>query len=258
MSIIEFGMESHIGLVRGENQDTAGKFPPDVLDDALEPGLLFVVADGMGGHKGGKEASGIAVDTVTREYFSNTVGNIADRLKSAFGVANAAIMDYGAAHIECRGMGSTLTAVILQSGKASIAHVGDSRAYKISDGAIIQLTEDHSVVAEWQRKGWLTEEQAKVHPERSLLYRALGVRDEVEVDLIEKVALKESDCLVLCTDGLSNLVENDEIRGLVLAAPPRHACEKMVALALERGGYDNITVQAIRVHNLSGSPEPKT
>jgi len=163
-------------------------------------------------------------------------------------------MDYGAMHIECRGMGSTMTALFLQHAKASIGHIGDSRAYKISDGKIVQLTQDHSVVAEWQRKGWLTEEQARAHPERSLLYRALGVRDQIEIDIIENVSLKNGDYLLLCTDGLSSLVEDEEIRSLTVAESPGRACEKLIELALERGGSDNITVQTIRVQNGSDVP----
>ena len=247
MSVIEFGTDSHTGLVRSENQDAAGKFPPGLSDDTQEPGLLFIVADGMGGHRGGKEASAIAVATASDRYFSAADKNRADRLRMAVEAANQAVLSYGETHLECRGMGSTLTALVLHRGNALIAHVGDSRAYRISDGTIIQLTQDHSIVGEWLRKGWMSEEQAKIHPERSLLYRAVGVKSDLEIDLTDRIPVKSGDCFLLCSDGLTNHVMDDEIRRLVLEGTPQQACEKLVLLAMERGGYDNITVQAIRV-----------
>jgi len=252
MAMLEFDVRSDLGLVRDENQDSAGVFPPQASNDDNESGILFIVADGMGGHRGGKEASDIAVKTVHSEYFSNQNGGIGDRLRRAVSSANAAVKAYGDEHIECRGMGSTLTALVLHVGNAVIAHVGDSRAYRISRSTITQLTEDHSLVASWERNGWLTAEQARVHPERSLLYRALGVKDEVEVDLIEGISLEENDCVVLCSDGLSNHVNDSEIFATVAGSRPEEACGKLIALALERGGSDNVTVVTVKVIDRNG------
>ena len=245
MAVVEFAASSHVGLVREENQDAVGKFPADVLDDGANPGLLFVIADGMGGHKGGKEASRIAVEIAGEKYFNNELASIPQRLRSTFELANASIREYGDGNPECRGMGTTMIALALHNGTAYVAHVGDSRLYKITDDEIIQLTEDHSMVAEWHRQGWLTEEQARDHPERSILYRALGVNEQVEIDLLENVTLQDGDCFLLCTDGLTNHVENREMWKLVLEENPQSACDKMIALALQRGGYDNITIQLV-------------
>jgi len=256
MTAVEFAVSSHVGLVRDENQDAVGNFPSDVLDDSGDLGVLFVVADGMGGHKGGKEASRIAVEVVGDTYFSDEGGSIAERLRTACKSAHAAIREYGDSHPQCKGMGTTLTALVLQNGTGYIAHVGDSRAYRLAEGEVVQLTEDHSIVAEWRRKGWITEEQARLHPERSLLYRALGVGEEVSVDVIENIVVHEGDSFLLCTDGLSNHLEKDEIQDLLLEGPPEDACRKMVSLALERGGYDNITVQIMRYGTREGTPPP--
>jgi protein phosphatase len=221
-------------------------FPESSGDDLFDTELLFVVADGMGGHRCGKEASEIAVRIAGAQFYTIS-GTVRDRLLKAVELANKAVRAYGDEHHECGGMGSTLTALALHQGKGVIAHVGDSRAYKISNGTIIQLTEDHSVVAGWQRKGWVTPEQAKVHPERSLLYRALGVVPEVDVDLVEGISLVDGDCLLLCTDGLPNHVDDEEIRSMVIGHSPADACERLVSLVLERGGYDNVTIQAVKI-----------
>lgn len=253
MSSFSFGESTHIGLVREENQDSAGRYPPDstVVDRGNE--LLFAVADGMGGHRGGKVASGIAIATLIREFSSSAGVEMQERLRLAFEAANAAIRERGQLDSSLRGMGTTLTVLVFVGGTVHIAHVGDSRAYWIRPGSIEQITEDHSIVAEWLRKGWLTEDQARTHPERSLLYRALGVSDEIAVDLLKDEVSGTGNRFLLCTDGLTNHVEEAELQRIVLADPPQQACEALVALALERGGFDNVTVQAIQYDVPAGS-----
>jgi protein phosphatase len=247
MSIVEFAMRSDVGLVRDENQDTAGAFPANAFDDTRFPGLLFVVADGMGGHRGGKEASTIAVRSLTDHFFSTTEGSTAERLRDAFLRANATVRGFGEAHPEHRGLGTTLTALSLCRGIACIAHVGDSRAYRVAGGTLEQLTEDHSVVHEWLRKGWIDKEQARFHPERSLLYRALGVGAELAVDVTGEMPVQGGDRFVLCSDGLTNHVGDAEILEIVSSRPPQEACGELVDLALKRGGSDNVTVQVVRL-----------
>jgi protein phosphatase len=246
MSLLQFGIATHVGLVRSDNQDSAGCFPPEAGDDAGERGVLVVVADGMGGHKGGKIASDIAVRTLSG-HFAGGDGDLPDRLRGGFEEANAAIAEYGDEHPECRGLGTTMSALAMKDGQAYVGHVGDSRIYRVRKGEIAQLTEDHSVVAEWLRKGWITEEQAKTHPERSLLFRALGVTAEVAVDILGPLAMEHNDRFLLCSDGLTNHVAADEICAIVWEHAPQEACDMLVALALERGGYDNITVQLVSV-----------
>jgi protein phosphatase len=246
MALIELGSASDVGLVRHENQDAFGAFPANILEDELFPGLLFVVADGMGGHRGGREASRIALQTISTSFYAATEGTVPERLKSGFIEANTAVRDYGKVHHEYRGLGTTLTVLSLCKGEVRLAHVGDTRAYRISGDTITQLTDDHSIVQEWLRKGWITSEQAQSHPERSLLYRALGVGAEVSVDVVEHVEYHKGDSLLLCSDGLTTHVEDEEIREIVSVNSPQEACDTLVARALERGGFDNVTVQIIR------------
>ncbi len=255
MSLISFGQSSHIGMVREENQDSAGRFPDNVLEGNSARGVLFAVADGMGGHRGGKVASDIAIKTLIKEFSAPSSENIPDRLQHAFEAANAAVREQGQLNPDLRGMGTTLTVLVLSGERVFLAHVGDSRAYRITADTIEQITEDHSIVAEWLRKGWLTEDQARNHPERSLLYRALGVSDEIAVDLVEEADARPGNKFLLCTDGLTNHVEDSELHRIVLAEPPQKACEALIAMALERGGFDNITVQAVLYGQEETSPK---
>jgi hypothetical protein len=155
--IISYGHATHQGLKRADNQDAFGKFPPDSLALSLPKGQLFIVADGMGGHANGKEASAMAVQIVQQVYFADPNENIPDSLRAAVEAANEKIHQRATSKLEFRGMGTTCTALVLKDDRAYIAHVGDSRAYRISKSKIEQLTQDHSKVAEMQRLGILTE-----------------------------------------------------------------------------------------------------
>ena len=244
---IEFGNATDIGLVREENQDSIGKFPVDSVDISSPQGQLFIVADGMGGHRGGRVAGELAVESIQREYFSDSLDNIAERLERVFQQANTDIYEYSFSHPSYLGMGTTCTALALQDGRGYIAHLGDSRVYRVTKQSIEQLTEDHSTVAEMQRRGLLTSEEAKNHPQRSQLYRALGVRPSADVDVVRDIVLHGEEYFVLCTDGLYNYFDTKEIQKIVLANSPQNACEELVRLANERGGQDNITVQVIQI-----------
>lgn len=237
---------SDIGLVRTENQDCFGKFPKENTDLYQPKGVLFVVADGMGGHTGGKEASKLAVDIVSDEYYSSTSDVITNALLYAFKNANLKIHQSSMDAPQFNKKGTTCSAIVLAYDQAHIAHVGDSRIYKIADGNIIQFTNDHTEVGEMFRKGILTEEEAKNHPSKSVLVRAMGIEADVEVDLIENILLNSGDCFVLCSDGLAK-VEKEEIKQVVLNNSPEDACKKLISLANEAGGKDNVTVQVIKI-----------
>jgi protein phosphatase len=243
-----FGAHSEVGRVRSENQDSYGKFPEDNDDMTSPKGQLFVVADGMGGEKGGREASTLAVETIGRQYFADPDTDIGRSLEKAIQQANAAIYEYSTTHAGLQNMGTTCSALVLKGNRACIAHVGDSRIYRMAKGAITQLTDDHSNVAEMQRRGMLTREEAKNHPERSHLYRAIGVRPEVVIDRVERIQLSTTETFLLCSDGLVNHVEDDEMMDVVKKFPPGEACRQLVAMANDRGGYDNITVLVIQVN----------
>ncbi len=252
LKAITFGSYSHVGMVRENNQDFFGKFPYDNLDLSTAKGQLFIVADGMGGHNAGRDASELAVNILTYYYFSIPKDNIAEALKQAFQGTNEHIYHYSKNSPEHEGMGTTCVALVLKDNHAYIGNMGDSRIYRITKRKIMQLTQDHSKVAEMVRRGILTKEEAKVHPERSLLYRALGTKPVAEVDIINNIDLKNDEYFLMCTDGLYNHVSEKEIQRLVLANEPESGCKALVNLANERGGQDNITLQIIHVTEEGG------
>ncbi len=243
---ITFGSLSDRGMIREDNQDCYGKYPEDSTELTTPDGQLFIIADGMGGHRGGQEASQMAVNIIQQVYFTSTAQDVLERLEEAFEVANSQIYQLATTNPKLHGMGTTCTALVLKDSSGYIAHVGDSRAYRISRTKIEQLTQDHSQVAELHRRGILTEKEAMEHPNRSILNRALGVDTTVKVDLIDVMTLKAGEHYVLCTDGLAK-VENKEIKSIVLSNSPQQACEKLIKMANERGGEDNVTVQVIRI-----------
>jgi serine/threonine protein phosphatase PrpC len=244
---ISFGNDSHVGSVRSENQDSFGKFPEGNLDMNCPGGQLFVIADGMGGQNAGREASTIAVRELGTAYYAGTDPSVIGNLRRAFSAANEAIYRKSGTGPEFRGMGTTCVVLVLRDGHAYIGNIGDSRIYKINQRGITQLTQDHSKVAEMVRRGIITREEAKNHPERSHLYRAMGPRPSAEVDFFDEMPLTSSRHYLMCTDGLFNHVEDEEMRQIVLAHTPERACRQLIQLANERGGSDNITVQVVRV-----------
>jgi serine/threonine protein phosphatase PrpC len=244
---IQFASASHPGMVRKENQDHLGKFPEDSLDLSSQQGQLFVVADGMGGHQAGSKASEMAVANIAKSYFASSNEDVLTNLRRAFSKANEQIYRCSLEHPEYRGMGTTCSALVLKGSRGYIGHVGDSRIYRIGKRKITQLTKDHSKVAEMVRQGILTKEEARYHPERSHLYRALGTRPAAEVDFIDDISLDQSRYFLLCSDGLFNHVEERELQKMVLSHPPTDACKMLIELANQRGGLDNITVQVIHL-----------
>lgn len=225
--------KTHCGKVRPINEDSF--FAPGELPLAL-------VADGMGGHQAGEVASSMAAETIcacARKAAGREIS-----VKSAVAwvrQANRAIYRAANEDLSRSGMGTTLTFLYFMKGHAMLAHVGDSRCYLVRKGEIYQITKDHSLVAELVRTGEITEEEARYHPYRNIITRALGTDDTVAVDA-QDIDTEEGDLFLLCSDGLSNYVENQEILDVVGQNPPQEACDRLVDLALERGGRDNITV----------------
>jgi protein phosphatase len=217
-------------------------------DSLLARAPLFVVADGMGGAQAGEVASKIAV-----EAFQNGLEDSSrpeQALASLARVANSRIHELSHSHAEQAGMGTTLTAVYVGERDVSIAHVGDSRAYRLRDGELLRLTEDHSLVDELLRQGRLTPEEAIEHPQRSVITRALGPEGAVEVDT-RSYAARDGDVYLLCSDGLTTMVPEDRLTEVLLAhAQLRDAGEALIATANEAGGRDNITVLLLRLEEL--------
>ncbi len=232
-----------IGRVRDSNQDS---FAYSLEQNEA---VWAVVCDGMGGANGGYYASSTARDVYSQAMNINLnslkAKQIENLMTEAVVDANKKIYDTALKQPDLMGMGTTLVSAVLVNGEAFIVHVGDSRAYLIRDNEITQLTEDHSVVQELINLNKITKEEAKNHPEKNMITRAVGVRDSVESDL-SKISLNKSDAIVLCTDGLSNLVEDFEILNTVKENSQQAAAQQLVSLALSRGGNDNITVVVIK------------
>jgi len=235
------------GLVRHENQDA---YYIDLLyDDNI---ALCVVCDGMGGAKAGGLASSLAAETF--------VSSVKERLKISMSskyieeiavesVANANMLLYekSVSDSECAGMGTTLVAVIADGKTAVVVNIGDSRAYAIDENGIERITRDHSVVEDLLLKGDLTREVAKTHPRKNLITRALGTENSVECDVFCR-KVKQGDYILLCSDGLTNFVEEQEILYEVLHGGQKESvCDRLIDIANERGGKDNITVVLLEI-----------
>jgi len=237
---------SDTGLVRTSNQDAS------YVSDSLA-----VVADGMGGHAAGEVASAMTIDVVTEHFLANPT---IDGVVAACGAANREVLADAAATPVRAGMGTTLLVLALvesEGGSTSpvLFHVGDSRAYQVRDGALRQLTEDHSVAEEWVRLGRLTPEEALTHPNRHQLTRAIGVDQPLEID-VKSIAARPGDRVVLCSDGLSNELSPDEIAAIVSADEPLDEIAKnLVAAANLAGGRDNITAVVVEFDEVSSGVE---
>ena len=223
---IEVGSATDIGRVRERNEDSILVDPP-----------LFVVADGMGGHRGGQVASRVALETL-EALASEGSGTLPDQVRSA----NRAVWDRSVEDERLAGMGTTLTAALIDGASALIAHVGDSRAYLLRGGVLRQLTADHTLVARMVKSGEITEAEADVHPHKNVLTRALGTDEQVEVDE-DTVALMDGDRLLLCSDGLTGMVTEDQIQAILEnSEQPQQAADRLVKAANRAGGIDNISV----------------
>ena len=228
------------GHVRASNEDAYAISPP-----------LYVVADGMGGHRGGEVAARLAATALASRSGALATGD-AEALAEALQVANRIILNAGAEDEALRGMATTCTADLVRGRVARIAHVGDSRAYLFRDGRLAQLTEDHSVVAQLVREGFLSPQEAAHHPRRNVILRALGHLPDLEVDRVE-VVLDAGDRLLLCSDGLTNELDDEAIAAVLASERDSDAAaHRLVNLANAAGGADNVTVVVIDVRSMTG------
>ena len=223
-------------------------------DSLLARSPLFVVADGMGGAQAGEVASKIAVE-VFEQGLGDTAAPETD-LAARAGSANARIHELSHSNAEQAGMGTTLTAVYVAPAEVAIVHVGDSRAYRLRDGELTRLTDDHSLVDELLRQGKITPEEAVDHPQRSVITRALGPEPAVEVDT-RSYATRAGDVYLLCSDGLTTMISEERVSEILSTHPRmRDAGEALIAAANEAGGRDNITVVLFRLEDTSARGEP--
>jgi protein phosphatase len=239
-------LRTDVGLVRSENQDF-GTYTTSREEGSGHPGgRLLIVADGMGGHRGGATASRLAGETVKAQYLGSETGDIADALRDALLRANARIFSEAQANPDLRGMGTTTSALVVKNNQAWFGHVGDSRIYLVRDGAIRQLTEDHSLVASMVREGLLTAVEAETHPRRNVLQRSMGVSEDVDIDVSGPFDVQQDDVFILCSDGLHGLVKPPELLEIA-AMPVDAAANEYIKRALERGAPDNVTVIVAKI-----------
>jgi serine/threonine protein phosphatase PrpC len=231
------------GRLRESNQDAF------ICARLSESALFCVVCDGMGGVNGGNIASSIAIKVISDRIMdvyrdgltSNSIRNL---LESAIAAANIEIYDSAMADIDLRGMGTTVVVTLIVNQHLYIAHVGDSRAYLINQDGMEQITKDHSVVQAMVEKGQLTQNEARFHPRKHFITRALGVEDTVDCDYGEQI-LKKGERLLICTDGLTNMIETDDIYKIIQSVDTELVPERLIHEANMVGGSDNITVVII-------------
>lgn len=238
-------MQSDPGCLREVNEDSVAYMIAADSDPMPERQLLALVADGMGGHAAGEVASRIAADTVLRLYYE-TEGSPDEVLRACLAAANAAILERSRTDPDCQGMGTTCTVLALRGDEFYLAHIGDSRAYLLRDAVLSQISEDHSLVAEMVRDGTMTPEEAAVSPRRNVISRALGVEETIDPFILHD-GFALGDRFVVCSDGLTDVVETETIRRTVASLPPAEACRALVDAALAGGGPDNVSVGVFSV-----------
>lgn len=239
--------KTDIGQIRPKNEDSIyiSNVPVGKLHN------LYIVADGMGGHKAGQVASNTAIEAFLaylNKYQPDSTEEPLDMLIGGVNMANNAVYKLGQTYVEYSEMGTTMTAATILNNNMYIAHVGDSRLYKITDNKICQITNDHSLVAEMIKAGQITEDEARIHPQRNCITRAVGTDSNVTTDgLIVKV--KENDIIVMCSDGLNSMLEDDEICNIAKAKgfSIEERVDMLISTANNNGGNDNISAIIIEI-----------
>ena len=235
---------SDIGKIRQNNEDSYLEL---TIEDTNVNCLLLVVADGMGGHNAGEVASKKVVESI-ESYFKSEESNLnsdktLSHLKESIELANTEVFKASASDESLKGMGSTCTAMMILNNKIYIAHVGDSRAYLIRGDKIEQLTKDHTLAEKMLDSGIISKDEAKASPHRNMLMKAIGIAEDLEVETYESFEVEQGDIYLLCSDGLTEYVDEEELRSILNIYEPDEACKLLVKIANKRGGKDNITVQ---------------
>jgi PPM family protein phosphatase len=245
MRVVRTAAATDPGRKRKRNEDAYVVEPP-----------LFAIADGMGGARAGEVASSLAAGAVQAE---DADGSGKERVVGLIQAANRTVYERSSRDAEVAGMGTTMTVALVEDATVTFGHVGDSRAYVLRDGALVQLTDDHSLVAELVRGGKLSAEEAEHHPQRSVITRALGTDPDVDVDTFT-VEARDGDVFVLCSDGLTDMVGDEEIGEVITAkrANLDDAAKELVRRANKAGGQDNITVVAFELSDQPVEPDEQT
>jgi len=239
--MLKYFGKSDIGRIRSDNEDyyTVKKIGQEET--------LFIVADGMGGHQAGDVASSLGTTSFAKQYKKLRAGetSIPKSLKIALEKANNSILDKATKEPDKKGMGTTFSAFVVEGKKGYIIHIGDSRIYQIRNNKIKQLTIDHTFVEKMVQNGKITRKEARNHPHRNILYYSLGAREVLEPHIINEFEIYDGDSFLMCSDGLSTMVEDSVLKDYCLLYPPEKAVEELINLANKNGGSDNITVQVL-------------
>ncbi|PID39255.1 MAG: serine/threonine protein phosphatase [Proteobacteria bacterium] len=259
---IRYAAKTDVGMKRTHNED---------YFSLMEDEQLFIVADGMGGHSSGEVASRMAAETVSEFYqrtkdeeatwpykMDRSLSYIENRLACGIKLANYKIYEAASKDIRFKGMGTTIVTCLINGDKIYIAHVGDSRCYRVREGKIEQMTRDHSLLEDYKdAKPDMTEEEERNFPHKNVITRALGMRDSVQVDISTK-QVKDGDVYLLCSDGLSGMVEDPALERILVEAPDlEHSVAELVDQANRAGGTDNITTLILQCTNVAVGEEPK-
>jgi protein phosphatase len=241
-------VQTDVGCVREANEDSGRHVQSSDPQILSSKGTLTIVADGMGGHASGEIASRMAVDLISDFYYRDTANSPGAALKNAIEAASRRIYETSLSDEKYFGMGTTVVALILQNDKAFVAHVGDSRVYRLRGEEFRQITEDHSQVMEMVRYGIISREEAKNHDDKNIILRAMGTQAEVEAELSDSFSFLPGDIFLLCSDGLCDMLDDEQTRRILIASGDIHeACERLIEEAKHRGGHDNITVGIVKV-----------
>jgi PPM family protein phosphatase len=245
--IVQAAAQTHQGRVRGNNEDAVGSVQPTDPAARERKGLLFAIADGMGGLNAGEVASATAINTLLDEYYApSNNSRIEPALRHAVQRANLRVHDMAQRNVEQRGMGTTLSALALAGATAYIAHVGDSRVYRLRGSTLSCLTQDHSEVADLVRMRIVKPELAAHHPSRNVLTRSVGHQLMLRPDFARETALPD-DVFLMCTDGVWSEVEEAELLEIASGSEPEDVCRRLIDLCLDRDCDDNVSVQVVRV-----------
>lgn len=247
-----FGNATDVGLVRQENEDYLGYF--ETIN-----GHIFIVCDGMGGHIGGAIASRLAVKSIKYYYEEEYYENVFVTLEESIKYANIQLLEENRKNPELIGMGTTIVLVVIRDNKYYYAHVGDSRLYICQNSKLLQLTKDHSFVQTLIDQGLINDKEAAEHPRRNEITKALGLKDVIDVNVFPDACTAIDDnCLLLCTDGLTSMVQDKEIEDVINEnISEQHKAIKLLDMSNKNGGFDNTTVQLIKFYNVGNINEPR-
>lgn len=258
MSNVKAVVVSDLGNIRTNNEDMGLFFKIADENVLREKGYMLIVADGMGGHQAGEVASRMATDIICREYFNQNNTSVEKNLEKALTLANKTIFEKASSQKAFQGMGTTCTVLVVIDQDVYYAHVGDSRAYIQKGNSIMQITEDHTYVQQLVNNGDITAAEAAVHPKRNILTNAMGTKPELRIDTGKsKYIFENNNRLLLCSDGLYDYLNDEELNKILIDNSLKNAASAMVDQAKSRGGHDNITVVLVERNNSTAETELK-